>query len=498
MSLKSALEYSKKHQGEFQKTLSEFLSIPSISSDPNRVSSMLRAATWLKDKLTELGLDKVKVHQPKSSAGRSRGSNEGKGGKMKPHPVITAEKIFSPDYPTVLMYSHYDVQPVGEIAEEADTGAFPEDWKYHPFKPEVVKGRIYARGSSDNKGPLIMQLMALKSLIETQTPMVNVKVILEGEEEVGSRHTYEFLEKNKALLRSDLVLVTDTEILDPKQGSITLGVRGLAFFNCKISAASRDLHSGMYGGAVPNPALELMRLISSLSEKDPRGRFKIKGFYDGINPRISSLNKLSQFKLSQFDKTMLKKLTQYKDQIIKETGLSGLKKISTEDLLGKIYYQPTLDVNGFETGDLGKTIIPSSARASFSLRLVDGQDYKKVIQAVKDHLKAKLNPGFKLEFLEQVGGNAVSSNPEHPGVVKAFKALEKSFPEKPVFLRTGGSIPILAAIKNTLRETTPGAELVMVGFTHSSDRIHANNESFSLKVFQRGIDALIRFLSLSN
>ncbi len=453
----NALDYLEKNKGNFLKDFQNFLSIPTISSQKENAKEMSVGAKWLSKKLKSLGFNKINLHQTKSKL------------TTPPHPIITAEKIFSAKLPTILMYSHYDVQPVGNENE----------WLSPPFKPTIKNNRIYARGSSDNKGPLIMQLSSLECLIKTASPMFNIKIFIEGEEEIGSKNTHAFIQENQKLLECDMVLVTDTEMLEENIPAITLGVRGLAFLKGKIIATKRELHSGCFGGFVANPVLELMRIISDINTRDEKGRINLKGFYKGV--------KL----LSREEKNLLLELPDLKKKWLKETGMKDLENYSPAEIYEKIYHQPTFEINGIKSGELFKTIIPHEADFSLSCRLVGEQNYEEIIHLVKQAITKKIDKKrFSIKWEEEVGGNPVTCDLHHPGIKKATLSLTKAFSQKPLFLRTGGSIPILAELKNSLQK-----ELIMIGFSMPEDKIHSPNESFSLTNFYRGIQSLIHFLS---
>ena len=449
-----AFSFFLESESVFLKNLNELLAIPTISSEPQNQKDMLLAANWLNEKLKGIGLQKVKTH---SMLKKSK-----KFGLA--HPIVTAEKIFSDKLPTVLMYSHYDVQPIGRV----------EEWDQSPFNPQTKKNRIYARGSSDNKGPLVMQLACLESLFRTKTPMMNVKVMIEGEEEIGSLNTYAFIAENMKMLQCDMILVTDTEMLEENVPALTLGVRGLAFLNLKIIGAKRDLHSGCFGGIVPNPVLELARVIAKVNQK----KLNVPNFYDGVSG------------LDKEEKKRLSALPDLRKKFTLETGIKNIASRTPMEIYERIYHKPTFEINGIQGGELFKTVIPSMVEVSLSCRLVGEQRHEEILESLKKAILKNIAPEFKVEFDEGVGGDPVSCDPTHSGVKKAENALKQAFKKEPVFLRTGGSVPILSQLKNTLK-----AELILLGFTLPEDKIHSPNESFSLKNFRRGVHSLIHFLS---
>ncbi len=457
--MSEAVDFFSKNEDVFLKNLNEILAIPTISSQVENQQDMVLGANWLSEKLKEIGLEKVKIHSPAAN-GKSEHSKK----TNLPQPIVTAEKIFSDDLPTVLMYSHYDVQPVGGL----------EDWHHHPFNPQVKKNRIYARGSSDNKGPLIMQLASLESLLRTKTPMVNVKVLIEGEEEIGSFNTYSFIANNADLLQCDSILVTDTEMLKENVPALTLGVRGLAFLNLEISGARRDMHSGCFGGVVPNPILELAKILTNINQK----KLNIADFYDGVSG------------ISEEEKNNLSQLPDVREKFVQETGIASIASRRPQEIYEKMYHEPTFEINGIQGGEFFKTIIPAKVQVSLSCRLVGEQSYEKVLAMLKQAISKNLSSDFKVKFGKSVGGNPVDCDLTHSAIKKAKHSLERAFKKECLLIRTGGSVPILAELKRNLK-----AELVMMGFSLPEDKIHSPNESFSLNNFRHGVHSLIHFLS---
>jgi acetylornithine deacetylase/succinyl-diaminopimelate desuccinylase-like protein len=437
----------------FQKELFKLLRIESVSTDSSKKDDVKHAAKFLAGHLKEIGLDEATLHE-----------TEG-------HPIITAKKVVDPDLPTVLIYGHYDVQPPD-----------PEElWETPPFEPTVKNGRVYARGSSDDKGQSFTHVKAVASYLQTGTKLpVNVTFILEGEEEIGSPNLIPFIEENKELLSCDMVLISDTAMFGEDQPSITYGLRGLAYMEVHVTGPNRDLHSGVFGGAVDNPANVLADIISKL--KDKNGVIQIDGFYDDVEEMTPEMRD-AYSKLPHDDEA-------YKNDIgIKE--LHGEKGYST---LERSSARPTLDVNGIWGGyqkEGAKTVLPSKAGAKISMRLVPDQDPRSISKLFTDYVKSIAPDSVTVEVKEHHGGYPVVIDLEFYGLKAAAQAFEDIYDKEALFSREGGSIPIVADFKKIL-----GVNSILMGFGLTKDALHSPNESFSLKDFHRGIKTSARFLEL--
>jgi acetylornithine deacetylase/succinyl-diaminopimelate desuccinylase-like protein len=437
----------------FKDELFQLLRIESVSTDSSKKGDVKEAAEFLASHLEEVGLDEVTLH------------------KTEGHPIITAKKVVDPDLPTVLIYGHYDVQPPD-----------PEElWETPPFEPTVKDGRVYARGSSDDKGQSFTHVKSVAAYLQTGTDLpVNVKFILEGEEEIGSPNLIPFINDHQDLLSCDMVLISDTAMFGEDQPSITYGLRGLAYMEVHVTGPNRDLHSGVFGGAVDNPANALAEIISKL--KDDDGVIQIDGFYDDVEEMTPEMRD-AYSKLPHDDDA-------YKDDLgIKE--LKGEKGYST---LERSSARPTLDVNGIWGGyqkEGAKTVLPSKAGAKISMRLVPNQDPRTISKLFTDYVKSIAPDSVTVEVEEHHGGYPVVIDLEFYGLKAAAQAFEDIYEKEALFSREGGSIPIVADFKKIL-----GVNSILMGFGLTKDALHSPNESFSLKDFHRGIKTSARFLEL--
>jgi len=443
------LDYINSNKERYLEELFELIRIPSISSLSENKPDMIRAAEMIKTRLLEAGADRAEVMP---SAG---------------NPVVYAEKIVNPDAPTVLVYGHYDVMPVDPI----------ELWKSDPFAPEVRDGKIYARGADDDKGQSFMQIKAFEALVKTNNLRLNVKFMVEGEEEIGSPSLEAFCEQHKVLLKSDTILVSDTGLIAQDIPSITTGLRGLSYMEVKVTGPNKDLHSGLFGGAVANPANILTKMIASLT--DENNHINIPGFYDDVM-EVSDAERKEMAK-APFD------LEEYKDALdIQEVW--GEKGYSTNERTG---IRPSLDVNGIwsgYTGEGAKTVLPSVAYAKISMRLVPNQDNEKISELFAAHFKSIAPPSVKVEVSALHGGQGYVSPITMPSYKAADKAYTKTFNKKPVPTRSGGSIPIISTFENVL-----GTKSVLMGFGLESDAIHSPNENYPLFNFYKGIETIAWF-----
>jgi len=429
----------------FLSELFDLLRIPSISADSLHAGDVRKTAEFVCESLNKVGL-KAQVFE---TAG---------------HPVVYAEKIVDQNKPTVLVYGHYDVQPVDPI----------ELWETAPFEPQVRDGKIYARGSADDKGQMFMHVKALEALIATGELPCNVKCIIEGEEEIGSVHLESFVEANRELLSADVVFISDTSMITNDTPSITVGLRGLSYLEVTVTGPNRDLHSGVYGGAVANPCNVLCDMIANL--KDSEGRITIPGFYDDVA------------EVSEFERTAASVSHPVIEEYSADLGVQELVCESGYTSFESATIRPTLDVNGIwggYTGEGAKTVLPSIARAKISMRLVPNQTSKNITEIVKAHLVAMAPKTVSVEVMEHHGGEPSVTPIDSLEYKAASLAMEKTFGKLPVPTRCGGSIPIVAMFKHQL-----GIQSVLMGFGLDSDNIHSPNEKYGVWNFYKGIETI--------
>ena len=446
-------EYIDQNKDKFVNELFELLRIPSISTDSSKKAEIKKAAGFLVEQLKGLKLDTVKTFETPGN------------------PIVYAEHCPHEDKPTVLIYGHYDVQP-----------SDPDDlWDTPPFEPTVKDGLIYARGASDDKGQAFTHVKAIESFVKTDQEIpVNVKFILEGEEEIGSPNLVPFLEDHKDLLACDMVLISDTAMFGEDQPSITYGLRGLAYMEIEVVGPNRDLHSGVYGGAVENPANVLCEIIAKLKDED--GVIQIPGFYDSVVPLTEADREA--FAQLPFDEEEYKKTLDV-DALHGEKGYTTLERASA---------RPTLDVNGIWGGytkEGAKTVLPSKANAKVSMRLVPDQNPKEIAQLFKKHVESLAPDTVDITVSEHHGGFASVTDLDFYGLKAGAKAFEDIYDTEALFSREGGSIPIVADFKRVL-----GVESILMGFGLTSNAIHSPNENFSIKDFHRGIKTSARFMEL--
>lgn len=448
-------EYITANRERFLDELLDLLRIPSISADPAYSSEVMRMAEATKSSLLKAGADHAEVM---STPG---------------YPIVYAEKIIDPSKPTVLVYGHYDVQPADPL----------ELWHSPAFEP-VIKatdihpaGAIFARGACDDKGQFYMHVKAFETMVETNSLPCNVKFIIEGEEEVGSSNLDTFLIQNKDLLKADVVLVSDTGIIANDTPSITTGLRGLSYIEVEVTGPNRDLHSGLYGGSVPNPINILCEMIASL--KDTQQRIAIPGFYDDV------------IELSTEERNEMAKAP-YNEEAFK-------KSIDISDVEGELGYtvperksiRPTLDVNGIWGGYIGegaKTVIASKAYAKISMRLVPNQNSGKITALFQKHFEKIAPPSCKVKVTPHHGGEAAVTPIDSKAYLSAARAMEETFGKRPVPVRSGGSIPIVASFEKIL-----GLKTVLFGFGLDSDAIHSPNEHFGVFNYFKGIETIPLF-----
>ncbi|CEG27325.1 dipeptidase [Bacillus sp. B-jedd] len=440
------------HNREKQLTeLKEFLAIPSISALPSHKEEMGRAADWAARMLEKIGLDRVEVIT-------------GNG-----HPLVYAEWLKAPGKPTVLFYGHYDVQPVDPV----------ELWDSPPFEAEVRDNKLYARGSSDDKGQVFMHMKAIEAIIETQgTLPVNVKFIIEGEEEIGSPTLPSFVENNKELLKADVLVISDTTLLERGKPAIVYGLRGLAGIQIDVKGAAGDLHSGLYGGAVQNPIHALVEILSSLRAKN--GVITVDGFYDKVR------------QLTEEERAEFASLGQSEETLKAQLGVPDLHGEEGFTALERLWARPTLEVNGIYGGFQGdgiKTVIPSEAHAKITCRLVPDQDPQEIADMLEEHVKKVVPPGVTVSVSQFDKGAPFITPFDHPAIQAAGQAYEEVYGVPTAYIRGGGSIPIVAAFSDIL-----SIPVVMMGFGLADENFHAPNEHFNLENFDKGLEVLTRYL----
>jgi acetylornithine deacetylase/succinyl-diaminopimelate desuccinylase-like protein len=439
--------YLKDQQERALSELQELLRIPSISSDPANAADVKRCAEALAARLREAGLEHVQVLPTKG------------------HPVVYGDWLHATGKPTVLVYGHYDVQPVDPL----------DEWTTPPFEPAVRDGQLYARGSADDKGQVYVHVKALEALLQTRHALpVNIRVLFEGEEEIGSPNLDAFIVGHRDLLRADVAVVSDTSMYERDMPSICYGLRGLAYFQVDLQGPNRDLHSGTYGGVVVNPTEALARMLATL--KGPDGRIAVDGFYDDVTA------------LSAHEREELGRLPFDEAHYKRELGVEALWGEVGYGHLERNWARPTLDINGIWGGFSGpgsKTIIPATAGVKISCRLVPDQRPERIAELVEKHLRQALPKGVRMKFTVHSGGRPSITPLDHWAARAAGRALERAFGKKPVFIRAGGTIPVVASFDSIL-----GVPTVLVGFGVPDERAHAPNEFFLLSNFYRGIAAI--------
>ena len=442
-------DYITTHEERFLNEWFSLVRIPSISAEPAHKADMMACAERWKELLLEAGVDEARIMP---SAG---------------NPLVYAEKIVSSDAPTILIYGHYDVMPVAPL----------DLWKSEPFTPEVREGRVYARGADDDKGQSMIQLKAFEYMVREDKLRHNVKFILEGEEEIGSPSLNAFLQENKELLACDVILVSDTSMLAPELPSLTTGLRGLAYWEIEVTGPNRDLHSGHFGGAVANPINVLCDLISKLTDAD--GRITIPGFYDDVE------------ELSKEERQMLASIPFDEDRYKAAIDVKALKGEKGYSTIERNSCRPSFDVCGIwggHTCEGSKTVLPSKAYAKVSCRLVPHQQHEKISKMFVDYI-ASIAPDYvRVKVTPMHGGEGYVCPITLPAYKAAEKGFEKAFGKKPLAVRRGGSIPIISDFEQIL-----GVKTILMGFGLESNAIHSPNESFSLDMFRKGIEAVVEF-----
>jgi acetylornithine deacetylase/succinyl-diaminopimelate desuccinylase-like protein len=442
-------EYQEQNKDRFLNELLELLRIPSISARSEHKDDMQQCAEMMKQRLQEAGADKVEIY-----------ATDG-------HPVVYGEKITDNNKPTVLVYGHYDVQPADPL----------ELWHSGPFEPVIIDGKIFARGACDDKGQVYMHVKALETMVKTGSVPANIKFIIEGEEEIGSPNLGKFVIKNKELLKADVILISDTSMISLDTPSIDIGVRGLSYIEVEVTGPNRDLHSGVYGGAVANPITILAKMIASCH--DENNHITIPGFYDDVVEASDKEREL--LAQAPFDKDAYKK-----DLGIKKVW--GEKGFSVNERTG---IRPTLELNGIwggYTGEGSKTVLPSKAFAKISARLVPNQSSAVITQKLISYFEKIAPASVIVKAQEHHGGEPYITPIDSPAYKAAAKAIKATFGKNPVPVRGGGSIPICALFEKEL-----GVKIVFMGFGLDSDNLHSPNEKFNVENFYKGIETIPYF-----
>jgi acetylornithine deacetylase/succinyl-diaminopimelate desuccinylase-like protein len=442
--MEKVLPYIEANKERYLKELKEFLAIPSVSSQKDHDGDMMKCAQWVADQMRTIGMEGVQILPT--------------GG----HPLVYGNWLHSPDKPTVLFYGHYDVQPVDPL----------NLWTSPPFEATIRGENLYARGSADDKGQVFIHFKAIEAYMRQVGSLpVNIKLLIEGEEEVGSENLDRFVKEHKEMLKADLVVISDSGMYAKGVPSICYSLRGLSYMEVEVTGPNRDLHSGSFGGSVHNPVQALCELIASLHDKN--GRVTVKGFYDGVRS------------LTKAERVSFKKLPFSDKKYAKELGVKQLYGEKGFTTLERVWARPTLECNGIwggYTGEGAKTVLPAKAFAKISMRLVPDQTSAEVAKLFEKHFKriAPKTVDVKVRMLH--GGEAAITPIDSPGVKAAVAALEKGFGKKPLYQREGGSIPIVVQFKNIL-----GLDTVLLGFGLPDENAHSPDEFINLDNFFGGI-----------
>jgi len=448
----AAVDYARQNYPRFLSELKTFLRIPSVSTLPEHKSDVAAAAAWLAEEMKRIGLEHVEVIR-----------TEG-------HPLVYGDWLHAMGKPTALCYGHYDVQPPDPL----------DEWKSPPFEPTERNGNLYARGAVDDKGQMYIHIKALESLFKAHSGKlpINVRVILEGEEEVGGEQIARFVREHPERLKADFALVSDTELFAPELPTLCVGLRGMIYTEIEARGAMVDLHSGMYGGAAPNPFIALAQIITQL--KDSSGHILIPGFYDDVE--APSADELKAWKQLPFDEEHYRKTEVGSPVLTGEPGYSVLERT---------WARPTLDVHGMPGGFIGagaKTVIPAKAVAKVSMRLVPNMMPEKTFAQYKSYVQSLTPAGITLDVRLIHSGEAIVIGTDNPYIEAATRALKQVWNKDTVFIRGGGSIPIVGDFERHLKIPS-----VMMGFGLPDDNLHAPNEKFHLANFYRGIESVIAF-----
>lgn len=442
-------KYQDENKDRFLNELIALLRIPSVSARQEHKEDMKACAALVKQSLLDAGVQKAEVFE---TAG---------------HPVVFGELLTDSSKPTVLVYGHYDVQPVEPL----------DLWHSDPFEPLIKEGKIYGRGTADDKGQFFMHVKALETMVKTDSVPLNIKFLIEGEEEVGSANLATFMESHKDLLKADVVLISDTSMLSLETPSIDTGVRGLSYIEVEVTGPDRDLHSGVYGGAVANPINILAQMIANMH--DENNHITIPGFYDEVKD------------LSEEERTMLAKAPFDEQEYKKDLGVQELWGEKGYTTLERTGIRPTIDVNGIwggYTGEGSKTVLPAKAYAKISARLVPNQDHEKITELLSDYLQTTAPKSVTVKVTPHHGGNPYVTLMDSIEYKAAEKAFEATFGKLPIPLRGGGSIPITALFESVLNCKT-----IFLGFGLDSDNLHSPNEKYNLDNFYKGIETIPYF-----
>ena len=447
-----AVDYARSNFPRFLDELKTLLRIPSISTLPEHKADVFGAATWLAEELKRIGLENVEVI------------------KTDGHPMVYCDWLHAAGKPTCLCYGHYDVQPPDPL----------DEWRSPPFEPAERDGNLYARGAVDDKGQMYIHIKALESLFKTHGGKlpINVRVILEGEEEVGGEQIAKFVREKGNRLKADFALVSDTELFAPELPTLCVGLRGMIYTELEARGAKTDLHSGMYGGAAPNPFIALAQIIAQL--KDPSGRILIPGFYDAV--KAPAADELKTWRQLPFDEEHYRQTEVGSSRLTGEPGFSVLERT---------WARPSLDVHGMPGGFIGagaKTVIPAKAMAKISMRLVPDMMPDKTFAQYKSYVESLTPAGIALDVRLIHSGEAIVIGTDNPYIQAATRALKQVWHKDTVFIRSGGSIPIVGDFERHLKIPS-----VMMGFGLPDDNLHAPNEKFHIANFYRGIESVIGF-----
>ena len=447
--MKDIFTYIEENKERFLNELFDLIRIPSISALEEHKDDMQRTAGYIKKSLLDAGADRAEI-MPTSG-----------------QPVVYAERIIDTALPTVLVYGHYDVQPADPI----------EKWKSPPFEPEIRDEKIWARGADDDKGQLFMHVKAFEYMVHTDQLPCNIKFMIEGEEEIGSPSLKKFCTVNTELLASDIILVSDTTMIASDTPSITVGLRGLSYMEVEVCGPDRDLHSGLFGGAVANPLNILCKMIASLTDED--NHITIPGFYDDV------------IEYSQQDRQEMNKAPYSESAYKSAIGVDALMGEKGYTCIERVGIRPSLDVNGIWGGYIeegAKTILPSKASAKISMRLVPNQDSATIDKLFEDHFNSIAPPGVTVSVKSLHGGQGYMSPTDNIAYRAASRAMEETFKKKPIPTRSGGSIPIISDFEEALKVKT-----ILMGFGLESDAIHSPNENYPLFQFFKGIETIPLF-----
>ncbi len=438
-------EFLASEAGRFEDELCELLRIPSVSADSQYKADVRQAGQWVASQLSGLGFQTQIFDTPG-------------------HPIVFAQSPEIPGAPTVLVYGHYDVQPPDPL----------DEWISPPFEPTKRNGNLYARGATDDKGQMFTHIKSAEAWVRTANKLpVNLKYLIEGEEEIGSPNLKPFIASHRDLLACDCVVISDTSQFGPGQPAITYGLKGIAYFELRLTGPKQDLHSGTFGGAISNPANALAKILAALV--DDRGRIQVPGFYDDVIP------------LTQEERESFAKLPFSDEQFMEQLGVDGLFGEEGYTTLERRWARPTCDINGLWGGYQGegeKTVLPAKAGAKFSFRLVPKQDPQKITESLRNYIARLMPPGIRWELKASHASPGVVVSRESPYVQAAARAIEAGFGKEPVFIREGGSIPVVNTFFDEL-----GVDTLLLGWGLNDDNPHSPNEKFCLADFHRGIKA---------